>query len=174
MPVRDLDTFFPASEKAIRFLANRGANGIVGVVSSALGASVESAGPLVLVIGDLSFYHDMNGLLAAKLYNLDATIILLNNDGGGIFSFLPQATGTEAARFEQLFGTPTGLDFRPAVEMYGGQFRRPATWAAFRQDVRDGIFGRGLTVIEVRTDRARNVAQHRALWPAVSAALRDA
>jgi 2-succinyl-5-enolpyruvyl-6-hydroxy-3-cyclohexene-1-carboxylate synthase len=173
MPVRDLDTFFPATEKDIRILANRGANGIDGVVSSALGASVASDGPLVLVIGDLSFYHDMNGLLAAKLYNLDATIILLNNDGGGIFSFLPQATGTEAARFEQLFGTPTGLDFRPAVEMYGGQFRRPATWAAFRQDVRDGIFGRGLTVIEVRTDRARNVAQHRALWPAVSAALRE-
>jgi 2-succinyl-5-enolpyruvyl-6-hydroxy-3-cyclohexene-1-carboxylate synthase len=173
MPVRDLDTFFPASEKRIHILANRGANGIDGVVSSALGASVASDGPLVLVIGDLSFYHDMNGLLAAKLYNLDATIILLNNDGGGIFSFLPQATGTEAARFEQLFGTPTGLDFRPAVEMYGGQFRRPATWAAFRQDVRDGIFGRGLTVIEVRTDRARNVAQHRALWPAVSAALRE-
>ena len=171
MPVRDLDTFFPASEKAIRFLANRGANGIDGVVSSALGASVANDGPLVLVIGDLSFYHDMNGLLAAKLYNLDATIILLNNDGGGIFSFLPQATGTEADRFEQLFGTPTGLDFRPAVEMYGGQFRRPATWAAFRQDVRDGIFGRGLTVIEVRTDRARNVAQHRVLWPAVAAAL---
>jgi 2-succinyl-5-enolpyruvyl-6-hydroxy-3-cyclohexene-1-carboxylate synthase len=174
MPVRDCDTFFPATNKNIRILANRGANGIDGVVSSALGASVASDGPLVLVIGDLSFYHDMNGLLAAKLYNLDATIILLNNDGGGIFSFLPQATGTEAARFEQLFGTPTGLDFRPAVEMYGGQFRRPATWAAFRQDVRDGIFGRGLTVIEVRTDRARNVAQHRALWPAVSAALRDA
>ena len=174
MPVRDLDTFFPASEKPIRILANRGANGIDGVVSSALGASVDNDGPLVLVIGDLSFYHDMNGLLAAKLYKLDATIILLNNDGGGIFSFLPQATGTEAERFEQLFGTPTGLDFRPAVEMYGGQFRRPATWAAFRQDVRDGIFGRGLTVIEVRTDRAQNVVQHRALWPAVSAALREA
>ncbi len=173
MPVRDLDTFFPATEKPIRILANRGANGIDGVVSSALGASVASDGPLVLVIGDLSFYHDMNGLLAAKLYKLDATIILLNNDGGGIFSFLPQASGTEADRFEQLFGTPTGLDFRPAVEMYGGQFRRPATWDAFRQDVRDGIFGRGLTVIEVRTDRAQNVAQHRALWPAVSAALRE-
>jgi 2-succinyl-5-enolpyruvyl-6-hydroxy-3-cyclohexene-1-carboxylate synthase len=183
MPVRDCDTFFPATGKYVRILANRGANGIDGVVSSALGASAASAemgdsmfnpGPLVLVIGDLSFYHDMNGLLAAKLYNLDATIILLNNDGGGIFSFLPQASGTEAERFEQLFGTPTGLDFRPAVEMYGGQFRRPATWDAFRQDVRDSIFGRGLTVIEVRTDRAQNVAQHRALWPAVSAALRDA
>jgi 2-succinyl-5-enolpyruvyl-6-hydroxy-3-cyclohexene-1-carboxylate synthase len=170
MPVRDLDTFFPAGERPIRFLANRGANGIDGVVSSALGASTDG-GPLVLVIGDLSFYHDMNGLLAAKLHRLNATIVLLNNDGGGIFSFLPQAT--EADHFEQLFGTPTGLDFQPAVEMYGGRFVCPATWDAFRAAVRQGLGGDGLTVIEVRTDRAQNVAAHRAIWPAVSAAIRD-
>jgi 2-succinyl-5-enolpyruvyl-6-hydroxy-3-cyclohexene-1-carboxylate synthase len=173
MPIRDCDTFFPAIDKHIRILANRGANGIDGVVSSALGASVESEGPLVLVIGDLSFYHDMNGLLAARLHGLNATIIVLNNDGGGIFSFLPQAGAADPATFEQLFGTPTGLDFRPAVEMYGGRFLRPATWPEFRQAVSEGTSGKGLTVIEVRTDRAHNVAQHRALWPAVAEALRS-
>ncbi|MGI8586180.1 MAG: 2-succinyl-5-enolpyruvyl-6-hydroxy-3-cyclohexene-1-carboxylic-acid synthase [Chloroflexia bacterium] len=168
MPVRDLDTFLPGGEKALSCLSNRGANGIDGVVSSALGASIDG-GPLVLVIGDLSFYHDMNGLLAAKQHRLRATIVLLNNDGGGIFSFLPQATETD--EFEQLFGTPTGLDFRPAVEMYGGRFLRPPTWETFRAAVREGIAGDGLTVIELRTERDRNVADHRAIWPAVAAAI---
>ena len=117
MPVRDLDTFFPGSTRAIRFLANRGASGIDGVVSTALGASAVSPGPLLLVIGDLSMYHDLNGLLAAKQHQLRATIVLVHNDGGGIFSFLPQAQDPE--HFEQLFGTPHGLDFRPAAKMYG-------------------------------------------------------
>jgi 2-succinyl-5-enolpyruvyl-6-hydroxy-3-cyclohexene-1-carboxylate synthase len=167
MPVRDLDAFFPAGEKPIRFLANRGANGIDGVVSSALGAAAV-AGPLVLVVGDLSFYHDMNGLMAARLHGLDATIILLNNDGGGIFSFLPQH---EELDFEKLFGTPHGLDFRPAVEMYGGRFERVSGWDAFRLAIRDAVGSPGLSVIEVPTDRERNVAQHREVWARVSSAL---
>ncbi|HVO41013.1 MAG TPA: 2-succinyl-5-enolpyruvyl-6-hydroxy-3-cyclohexene-1-carboxylic-acid synthase, partial [Aggregatilineales bacterium] len=120
MPVRDGDTFFPATEKKIRFLSNRGANGIDGVVSSALGASTVTSDPLVLVLGDLSFYHDMNGLLAAKLHHLNATIIVINNDGGGIFSFLPQAGYPE--HFESLYGTPTGLDFSHTAALYGATF----------------------------------------------------
>ncbi|HEV8639023.1 MAG TPA: 2-succinyl-5-enolpyruvyl-6-hydroxy-3-cyclohexene-1-carboxylic-acid synthase [Chloroflexota bacterium] len=169
MPVRDLDTFFPSSDRAIRMLANRGTNGIDGVVSSALGASVVSSGPLVLVIGDLSLYHDMNGLLAAKLHRLDATIVLLNNDGGGIFSFLPQAAHAE--HFELLFGTPHGLDFRPAVEMYGGRFERVTEWPAFRDAVGRALRAPGLKVIEMPTERRRNVELHRRVWPAVTAAI---
>jgi 2-succinyl-5-enolpyruvyl-6-hydroxy-3-cyclohexene-1-carboxylate synthase len=169
MPVRDLDTLLPGTSMSVRCLSNRGANGIDGVVSSALGAA-GAGGPLALVIGDLSFYHDLNGLLAARAHRLNATIIVLNNDGGGIFSFLPQAEAPD--HFEQLFGTPTGLDFAPAVAMYGGRFLRPTTWDAFAAAVTSGLSGDGLTVIEVRTDRAENVAAHRALWPAVSAALR--
>ncbi|HUS17522.1 MAG TPA: hypothetical protein VM536_21205, partial [Chloroflexia bacterium] len=72
-----------------------------------------------------------------------------------------------------LFGTPTGLDFRPAVEMYGGRFVRPDAWPAFRDAVRQGLARPGLTVVEVRTDRAQNVSAHRAIWPAVAAAVRD-
>jgi 2-succinyl-5-enolpyruvyl-6-hydroxy-3-cyclohexene-1-carboxylate synthase len=175
MPVRDLDTFFRANERHIRFLGNRGVNGIDGVVSSALGAAaaLQGAGPLVLVIGDLSFYHDSNGLLAAKQHGLDATIVLLNNDGGGIFSFLPQATEA-AEHFELLFGTPHGLDFRPIAEAYGARFTRVRTWPEFREAVCAGIGGRGLHVVEVPTERRRNVALHRRIWPAVSAALRIA
>jgi len=125
---------------------------------------------VVAVLGDLAFYHDQNGLLAAKLHALDATIVLLNNDGGGIFSFMPQADYPE--HFEALFGTPHGLDFSLAARMYGAVFARPEDWEAFRADVRRGLAGRGLTILEVRTDRARNVALHREVWSAVEAALR--
>ena len=171
MPVRDLDTFFRGNERAIRFLCNRGANGIDGVVSSALGAAARGDGPLVLVIGDLSFYHDLNGLLAAKRYPINATIVLLNNDGGGIFSFLPQAGVTDAGRFEQLFGTPTGLDFELAARMYGCGYERVETWAAFRAALAGSLAAPGVRVLELRTDRARNVELHRACWTAVSEAV---
>lgn len=169
MPVRDLDAFFPGSDRAIRLLANRGANGIDGVVSSALGASAGGARPLVLVIGDLSFYHDSNGLLAARRHGLDATIILLNNDGGGIFSFLPQAA--EAEHFEMLFGTPHGLDFRPLAELYGASYARVGSWDEFRAAVVRGMERGGLAIVEVPTERGRNVTVHRAMWQAVAGAL---
>ncbi|MBX6722721.1 MAG: 2-succinyl-5-enolpyruvyl-6-hydroxy-3-cyclohexene-1-carboxylic-acid synthase, partial [Dactylosporangium sp.] len=167
MPVRDLDTFFPTSGRAVRFLSNRGANGIDGVVSTALGVAAVNNGPVVLVIGDLSFYHDLNGLLAAKRHGLRATIVVLNNDGGGIFSFLPQATQVDQPTFEALFGTPIGLDIEAAARLYGAAFARPDGWDAFRDAVAAGIEGDGLTVVEVVTDRARNVTQHRAIWAAV-------
>src|SRR5437660_122379 len=121
--------------------------------------------PTVLVIGDLSFFHDLNGLLAAHLHRLDLTIVLINNDGGGIFSFLPQAAYPE--HFEQLFGTPTGLDFRPVVQMYGGTFERAASWQEFRIAITNSINAGGLHVIELSTDRATNVVMHRRLWPLV-------
>lgn len=171
MPVRDLDTFTPTTPRRVRYLSNRGANGIDGVVSTALGVGAAGHRPLVLVLGDVSFYHDLNGLLAARLHDLDATVVLLNNDGGGIFSFLPQAAHPE--HFELLFGTPHGLDFRPAVEMYGGRFERAQTWAAFRALVGGALEHRGLSVVEVVTERVQNVAQHRAIWPRVAAAVAE-
>jgi 2-succinyl-5-enolpyruvyl-6-hydroxy-3-cyclohexene-1-carboxylate synthase len=173
MPVRDLDAFAPGDARPLRVLSNRGANGIDGVVSTALGAAAvrdeTEAGPLVLVIGDVAFYHDMNGLLAAKLHALDATIVVLNNDGGGIFSFLPQASHPE--RFEQLFGTPHGLEFAPAAAMYGASYARATTWAELRAGISAGVGGRGLHIVEMRTDRARNVVLHREAWSAVARSL---
>ncbi|HEY0777299.1 MAG TPA: 2-succinyl-5-enolpyruvyl-6-hydroxy-3-cyclohexene-1-carboxylic-acid synthase [Gemmatirosa sp.] len=173
MPVRDLDAFAAGDGRALRVLANRGANGIDGVVSTALGTAAAAreagGGPLVLVIGDLAFYHDMNGLLAARLHALDATIVVLNNDGGGIFSFLPQAA--HPAHFEALFGTPHGLEFGPAAALYGACYHRADTPPALRAAVKAGVGGRGLHVVEMRTDRARNVALHRGAWAAVAAAL---
>jgi len=170
MPVRDLDTFFWQSTFPIHIMGNRGANGIDGMISSALGASAANQeGHTVLVIGDLSFFHDLNGLLAARFHQLDLTIILINNDGGGIFSFLPQAAYPE--HFEQLFGTPTGLDFAPVVQMYGGSFQRVTDWHTFRSALHESTTTRGLHVIEVPTTRDSNVQMHRQLWQVVGNAL---
>jgi 2-succinyl-5-enolpyruvyl-6-hydroxy-3-cyclohexene-1-carboxylate synthase len=168
MPVRDLDTFFWGGED-LRIMGNRGANGIDGIVSSALGASAVGNGPNVLVIGDLSFFHDMNGLLAAKLHALDLTIIVINNDGGGIFSFLPQADYPE--HFEQLFGTPIGLDYSHAAAMYGSHYQRVVDWQQFRTAVQHGMYDGGLHIVEVMTERESNVHMHRQLWQSVGNAL---
>jgi 2-succinyl-5-enolpyruvyl-6-hydroxy-3-cyclohexene-1-carboxylate synthase len=172
MPVRDLDTFFWSNEQRIRIMGNRGANGIDGIVSSALGASAVAGQhePTVLVLGDLSFFHDLNGLLAARSHQLNLIIVLINNDGGGIFSFLPQAAYPE--HFEQLFGTPTGLDFSLAVEMYDGQFQKVDGWELFRKAMNRGLSTGGLHVIEVPTERTSNVKMHRQLWEVTEKAIK--
>jgi 2-succinyl-5-enolpyruvyl-6-hydroxy-3-cyclohexene-1-carboxylate synthase len=172
MPVRDLDTFFPAGGAEVRFMANRGANGIDGVLSSALGAAAYAQGPLVLAVGDLSFYHDSNGLLAARLHQLRATIVLINNDGGGIFSFLPQAAYPE--HFEQLFGTPHGLDFGRFAAAYCAGFTRISTWNDFRCAVQHGLESKTVNIIEVPTERTSNVRLHRQVWESVAAAIAPA
>ncbi|PDW04072.1 2-succinyl-5-enolpyruvyl-6-hydroxy-3-cyclohexene-1-carboxylic-acid synthase [Candidatus Viridilinea mediisalina] len=172
MPIRDCDTFFPALSHAIQIAGNRGANGIDGLVSTALGMAAAGAKPLLMVLGDLALYHDANGLLAAKAYHLDATIVLINNDGGGIFSFLPQASETD--QFEALFGTPHGLDFAPLAQLYGARYTLAQDWPSFAAAVTAGLRTGGLHLVEVRTERKQNVADHRALWPLVSAGLRAA
>ncbi|WLR50323.1 2-succinyl-5-enolpyruvyl-6-hydroxy-3-cyclohexene-1-carboxylic-acid synthase [Bacillus tianshenii] len=171
MPVRDLDTFLLNHSKDIETFANRGANGIDGVVSSALGVSTVKS-PLVLLIGDLSFYHDLNGLLAAKMYQLNATIIVVNNDGGGIFSFLPQSK--QAEHFESLFGTPHGLEFEYAVKMYGGKYTKATAWEHFNEALAESIEASGLHVIEVPTNRVDNEQLHRQLWKDVQQHISEA
>jgi 2-succinyl-5-enolpyruvyl-6-hydroxy-3-cyclohexene-1-carboxylate synthase len=174
MPVRDLDTFFPKGGPPARILGNRGASGIDGVVSTALGVAAGSNFPTMLVLGDISFYHDMNGLLAARRHALSLVVIVIHNDGGGIFSFLPQA-GPEARSedwsFETLFGTPHGLDFQHAAALYGATYSSIGDWREFRHAVTNGMARGGLHIVVVPTDRARNVALHRRCWPAVSAAI---
>ncbi|WP_409302316.1 2-succinyl-5-enolpyruvyl-6-hydroxy-3-cyclohexene-1-carboxylic-acid synthase [Peribacillus sp. SCS-155] len=165
MPIRDLDTFFFNNDKGIKIFANRGANGIDGVVSTALGVSTIQENT-VLVIGDLSFFHDMNGLLAAKLQKQNITILLVNNDGGGIFSFLPQSS--EQEHFETLFGTPHGLDFEHAVALYEGKYKRVASWEDFAASFKQSFNITGLKVIEIQTNREINVKKHRELWDSVS------
>ena len=172
MPIRDVDAFIRGDQRRLRIVSNRGANGIDGVVSTAMGAAAVAEGPIVLLVGDLSFAHDLNGLLAAKLFDLNATVVVLNNNGGGIFSFLPQAEQLERPLFEALFGTPTGLDIEKAARLFGASYARPATWPSFRGDLCDAMQQRGLSIVEVVTNRDRNVVQHRAVWAAVAESLR--
>lgn len=170
MPVRDMDAFLPTSSKRILCMANRGASGIDGVVSTALGFGAASGRRVTLVIGDLSFYHDMNGLLAAKKYGLNATIIVVNNDGGGVFSFLPQAQFPDG--FEEYFGTPHGLGFRFAAEMYELDYEKVESWDDFRRAVSRSQSAKGAAIIEVPGDRIKNVELHQQVWDAVSDSLR--
>ena len=165
MPIRDVDTFFYCDNKNITILANRGANGIDGIISTAMAAS-NAYNQLVLVIGDLSFYHDMNGLLASKLLNLNITIVLVNNNGGGIFSFLPQSKVEQ--HFETLFGTPLHMDFAHAVKLYNGSYDKVETWSQFRDAVNRSFSQKGLHVIEVPTNRVENEQLHRKMWKNVS------
>jgi 2-succinyl-5-enolpyruvyl-6-hydroxy-3-cyclohexene-1-carboxylate synthase len=172
MPVRDLDGFFVGPGSGVRLFANRGASGIDGVVSSALGVAAARQGRVVLVIGDLSFYHDMNGLLAAQRFGLDATIVLVNNDGGGIFSFLAQHDDTRY--FETLFGTPHGIDFAPVAQIYGLDWRVIGRPDGYKDALRTSFTRPGVSVIEVKTEREANLRAHQAIWERVTSAVKEA
>ncbi|MSP21836.1 MAG: 2-succinyl-5-enolpyruvyl-6-hydroxy-3-cyclohexene-1-carboxylic-acid synthase [Dehalococcoidia bacterium] len=160
MPVRDVDTFFPRLAKGVRLEGTRGASGIDGVVSTAAGAAAAGTGPVVLLIGDLSFLHDLNGLWAVGRHHLNLTILLVNNDGGGIFHFLPQAELAPDA-FEEWWGTPHGLDLRAAVALHGGTYQRLEGASGWAREIEAALGRSGLNVLELRTERVRNVALHR-------------
>jgi 2-succinyl-5-enolpyruvyl-6-hydroxy-3-cyclohexene-1-carboxylate synthase len=169
MPVRDVEEFVPVRDDPPRALANRGANGIDGTVSSAFGAAAAGAGPVVLLIGDVSLAHDIGGLLAHRRLGLPLTIVLVNNDGGGIFHFLPVAGETDA--FEEHVATPHGLDFSQAAELYGCDYERPQSSAALREEITRSLRDEETTIIEVRTDRQENLELHRRVAEAVLAEL---
>ncbi|MBM7600725.1 2-succinyl-5-enolpyruvyl-6-hydroxy-3-cyclohexene-1-carboxylate synthase [Virgibacillus halotolerans] len=164
MAIRDVDTFFMTTEKDMTILANRGANGIDGMVSSGIGAAAAGK-PVTLLLGDLSFFHDLNGLLAAKHYQLNITILLINNNGGGIFSFLSQAS--DKNHFEALFGTPLDIDFKHVIAMYGGKYAIANNETALKAMLKDCYNYQGLSVIEVQTDRSDNVDWHKKKWQAI-------
>ena len=168
MPVRDLD-WFMAPRAGLRVAGNRGANGIDGFVSTTLGVALASDGPVAALAGDLSMLHDQNGLLLARNERVDAVFVILNNDGGGIFSFLPQAGAVPD--FERTFATPHGIDFAKVAELYGCGHRALETAAALPSALDDALAAGGVQLIEARTDRDDNVALHRALWGAVDAAV---
>ena len=169
MPVRDVETFFPARDDPARVLANRGANGIDGTVSSAYGAAAADPAPTVLLIGDVALIHDLGGLLAGARLGLHLTIVLLNNDGGGIFHFLPIAG--EADVFEEHVATPHGLDFARAAALFGAEHDLVTDPGGFDEALARALEATGTSIVEVRTDRTANVALHRRVWAEVAAAL---
>ncbi|WP_313350081.1 2-succinyl-5-enolpyruvyl-6-hydroxy-3-cyclohexene-1-carboxylic-acid synthase [Exiguobacterium sp.] len=166
MPIRDIDTFLPTGTP-LRLLANRGANGIDGILSSALGATFD-AKHRYLLVGDLAFIHDINGLMTAR--TLPLTIILVNNAGGGIFSFLPQQQ-LEQAVFEPLFGTPQHLDFASLASGYGVTYQAIDSIAALRQALAEET--NVTRILEVKTTRIENVQMHRSIWDVTNQALAE-
>lgn len=161
MPIRDVDTFFRKTDKDITIFANRGTNGIDGVVSTAFGIQAARKRPTWLLIGDLSFLHDVNGLIVTRFHEADLTIVIINNDGGGIFSYLPQADAGN--HFEELFGTPTGLTFGHIAAMYDAQYAAIHTPEEFGMEL-DKVKEKPVRIIEVFTNRQANVKAHRDLW----------
>jgi 2-succinyl-5-enolpyruvyl-6-hydroxy-3-cyclohexene-1-carboxylate synthase len=171
MPVRELDAFLPLSRGGLRVLSNRGANGIDGMVSSALGAAAADTAPVVLLTGDLALLHDLGGLAALRRHRLRAIFVVLNNDGGGIFSRLPIAAWGESVAFEEHFRTPHGLDLSLVAALFGASFARVTNVDALRAAVSDAFANDGATVIEVPLDPDASLLHRRAIESAVDLAL---
>ncbi len=170
LPVRHLDQFGKPGNKRVYVYANRGASGIDGNLSSALGTGrARPDKPLVAIVGDVTFYHDMNGLMAIHKYGLPVTIVLLNNDGGGIFHRLPIKDFDP--EFTEYFITAHGLDFEPAIRMYGLDYVRAHDRESFRRAFTESVSSGASRVIELRTQATVDLARRNAIIAAVQQAI---
>lgn len=157
MSIRDMDYFWATGRSQAMVYGNRGTNGIDGTVSTALGLST-NGNPTVMVTGDLSFFHDMNGLAIGKTQGMNLTIILHNNDGGGIFQYLPQK-GTDD--FDYLFNTPQGIDYSGLATMYGLDYVKVTTNTELEQALQQYIGAEGIHLIEVPTSKEGSRELHK-------------
>ncbi|HEX6417485.1 MAG TPA: 2-succinyl-5-enolpyruvyl-6-hydroxy-3-cyclohexene-1-carboxylic-acid synthase [Acidimicrobiales bacterium] len=175
MPIRDVERYAAprpgTPHAAVTVHANRGANGIDGVVSTAVGVAASTGAPTVLLVGDVAFLHDSNGLLGAAGRGIDLVCVVVDNDGGGIFSFLPQARTVAPAQFEHLFGTPHGLDLMALASAHGVTAQRLAPAGEVEGTVAAAAAEGGVRVLVVPTDRTANVEAHRRIDGAVAAAV---
>ncbi len=163
MPVRDVEWFgLPGSRTKV--YSNRGANGIDGVIATGVGVAIGSGEATVVLLGDVAFCHDQSSLTALAARRLPLTIVVIDNDGGGIFSFLPQATTLAPERFEQLFGTPHGTDIVAVARAHGLVAQTATTMTELLAALSDDT----VTVVRVPSDRKRNVEVHGALNAAVA------
>jgi 2-succinyl-5-enolpyruvyl-6-hydroxy-3-cyclohexene-1-carboxylate synthase len=162
MPVRDLEYFWPANERGQAIYFNRGANGIDGTLATALGVAHGSDRPAVLLTGDLALLHDTNGFLSAPELKGSLTVVLINNNGGGIFGHLPVAQFEPP--FERYFATPQQVDFKKLCSAYGGVTHVAVkSWTQLARLVAK-LPPRGVRVLEIRTDRKRDAAWRKALF----------
>ena len=168
MPVRDIE-WFAAPRSGLQVYANRGVNGIDGVVSTAVGVALASDLPTFLLIGDLAFLHDSNGLINLISRNIDLRIVLIDNCGGGIFSFLPQAAALENTKFERIFGTPHNTDLALIARAHGLETTNVATL----DQLSEALLIRGPQLIRVVTDRSENVRVHERINQIVSVSIRN-
>lgn len=165
MPVRDLEYFLPAAKTGLRVQCSRGANGIDGTLSTALGAA-EGGPATVLLTGDLAFLHDSNGLLTAASLRGSLTVVLINNAGGGIFEHLPIAA--HEPPFEELFATPQTVDIAALVQAHRVEHRLISSWEELEKAVKT-LPARGVRVWELRTDRKRDARQRKGLFARIAA-----
>ncbi|HEY6116761.1 MAG TPA: thiamine pyrophosphate-dependent enzyme, partial [Candidatus Dormibacteraeota bacterium] len=171
MPIRAADSFWPLSRTQQRFFANRGASGIDGLVSSGLGvATGRDPLPTVLLLGDLSLYHDMNGLWALQRHGIRATLVVCDNNGGGVFNFLPQAEHQDV--FEEIFATPLGLDLSQVARLYGLVYSPVSDRSGLEPAIADAIAAPTPTMVVVRFKREDSVSGHRLCWEAAASALK--
>jgi len=170
MAIREIDAFAGPRAPWLRVLANRGVNGIDGLLSSALGAAAAVRRPTVLWCGDLAFLHDLSGLVAGHLLQADVTIVVSNDDGGGIFEYLPVARAVSRERFERFFAVPHGVDLCAVARSFGWEAVRVQSADSFETALSRALAG-GRHVIEVPVKRAANTAFHAALYDSVRAAL---
>ena len=171
MPIRAVDSFWPYGKPRQVFLGNRGASGIDGLVSTGLGvAAAQPTVPTVLMLGDLSLYHDMNGLWALRRHGIRATVIVCDNNGGGVFNFLPQAHHTDV--FEEIFATPLGLDFAQVARLYGMVYSPVTDRSGLEPAIADAISAQTSTMVVVKYKREDSVTGHRLCWEAAAGALR--
>ena len=166
MPIRDQEAFLASSDANVSFLCNRGTNGIDGLVSSGIGAAHASGKPTTIITGDLGLLHDIGGLAALRDVSTPVRIVVLDNDGGGIFGFLPQAKALGGEEFEALLGTPRGVDVAKAAALFDLPHRRLGSLA----ELGDAIMA-GTGLIEVATSRDANADLYRELSAAVATAL---
>ena len=168
MPIRDFEMFAAARNDAPRAIANRGASGIDGIIATACGAALGGRTPVTLVIGDLSTLHDLNSLALARSVKTPFPIIVINNDGGGIFSLLPVS---KTEHFEPLFGTPHGLRFDEITRGFGLSYSAPSSMQEFIRAYQHATSHQGASVIEVTTNRRANADLHRAISKEIATSL---
>jgi 2-succinyl-5-enolpyruvyl-6-hydroxy-3-cyclohexene-1-carboxylate synthase len=171
MPIRAVDSFWPYAKPQQVFFGNRGASGIDGLVSTGLGvAAARPDVPTVLLLGDLSVYHDMNGLWAVRRHGVRATLVVCDNNGGGVFNFLPQAQHTDV--FEEIFATPLGLDFAQVARLHGLVYSPVTDRSGLEPAITDALGASTPTMVVVRYKREDSVTGHRLCWEAAASALR--
>jgi len=169
MPVRDMDMYALPDGARLSVAANRGASGIDGTIATACGWAHGSQQPVLAVVGDLAFLHDLNALYFLKTSKQPVVVVVINNNGGGIFSFLPAARQTDV--FETVFGTPHHMTFAAAASQFSLPYHQPGTRNKFKQVLADTLAQQQSAIIEVSTDRAANVKLHQDLQAQLMAAI---
>jgi 2-succinyl-5-enolpyruvyl-6-hydroxy-3-cyclohexene-1-carboxylate synthase len=170
MPVRDMDMYGMAGGSNVRVGANRGVSGIDGTIASAAGFAAGARSPLTILIGDLAMIHDLNSLSQIFSVNQQITIVVLNNSGGGIFSFLPIANYDDI--FEEYFGTPHQFTFENIAKTFGLGYFQPQTNREFKNNYESALESGKSSIIEIKTDRRKNVKLHGALQNSIIESLK--